>query len=324
MSCEICKSKDTYIKEYQHHYTIRGEHIEFIKPRRLCKNCNHLVYDKELDNEASKEAIRLYNEKVGVTPESIIRLRKDFHLTQQQFSKIIGCAKKTLISYELGKSIPNDIYLVTLKTLIQNPDIIKNMMEATKERYEEEEYNQIFAKINAYLDNNSKQILFNESADLTIFNGFTPLVFEKIVGMVSILAKETVLKTKLLKEMFYADFLAYKNIGSSITGLEYSKWQFGPVPDHFDMLFQKLGMENIIEYTITYIDNFDYHEITCIAENTSYLSDEEKEIIEKVKKYFKSFTSRTIVEHSHQEKAFKETNFYEKISYDYAFDLRDL
>ena len=154
MRCDICKSNDTYVKEYHHNYTIKGENIEFIKLRRFCKNCNHLVYDKELDNEASKEAIFLYNERVGVMPESIIKLRKEFHLTQQQFSKIIGCAKKTLISYELGKSIPNDIYLVTLKTLIQNPEIIKNMMEATKERYEEDEYNQILTKINAYLDNN--------------------------------------------------------------------------------------------------------------------------------------------------------------------------
>ena len=36
-------------------------------------------------------------------------------------------------------------------------------------------------------------------------------------------AKDVVLKTKLLKEMFYADFLNYKETGASITGLEYRK-----------------------------------------------------------------------------------------------------
>lgn len=324
MICDICKCKDTYVQKYEHHYVIKGEEIVFTKLRRFCKNCNHLIYDKELDNLASKEAIRLYNERVGLLPEDIIKLRKEFHLTQQQFSKIIGCAKKTLISYELGKSIPNDIYLVSLKTLIQNPDIIKNMLEATKERYEEKEYNQILTKINVYLDNNSKQFLFGEDTELTIFNGFTPLVFEKIVGMISILAKETILKTKLLKEMFYADFLAYKNRGTSITGLEYSKWQFGPVPDNFEMLLQKLGVEKVIEYIITYHDGYDYHEITCLKEDTNSLSEEERNIVEIVKKYFSSFTSQSIVEYSHQEKAFVETNLYEKISYDYAFDIEDL
>ena len=52
--------------------------------------------------------------------KEIINLRKRYNLSLQQFSKVIGCAKKTLISYEAGTSIPNDIYMVILKTLIDN------------------------------------------------------------------------------------------------------------------------------------------------------------------------------------------------------------
>ena len=35
---------------------------------------------------------------------------------------------------------------------------------------------------------------------------------------------------KLAKMMFYSDFLAFKNLGESITGLEYRKLPQGPVP----------------------------------------------------------------------------------------------
>lgn len=324
MACDICKCKDTYVKEYNHSYRIKNEKIEFKKLRRFCKNCNHLVYDKELDNEASKEAIRIYNNIVGVSPESIIELRKKLNLTQLEFSKIIGCAKKTLISYELGKSIPNDIYLVTLKTLMENPEIIVNMMESTKERFVEEEYNKIYNKVIINLDNNSKQILFDENVEPSIYNGFTPISLEKIKSVISILAHNTVLKTKLLKEMFYVDFIAYKNTGSSITGLEYAKLKYGPVPNEFEILLQKLIMEKIINYTIVYNENYESHEITCTLDDKSFLNEEEIKIIEKVKHFFENFNSQKIVEYSHQEKAFIETNFFEKISYDYAFDLKDL
>ena len=55
--------------------------------------------------------------------------------------------KKTLISYEQGTSIPNDIYLVTLKMLLENPEIIKPMIESNLDRYDKEEYNKIVERL---------------------------------------------------------------------------------------------------------------------------------------------------------------------------------
>ena len=52
--------------------------------------------------------------------------------------------------------------------------------------------------------------------------------------MILFFAKDTVLKTKLLKEMFYTDFLYYKETCNSITGLEYAKLPYGPVPDQYE------------------------------------------------------------------------------------------
>ena len=65
MRCDICGSYETYIKEYNHDYTIKGKKINFISSRRFCKKCNNLVYDSKLDNEASKKAIDLYNKEYG-------------------------------------------------------------------------------------------------------------------------------------------------------------------------------------------------------------------------------------------------------------------
>ena len=40
-----------------------------------------------------------------------------------------------------------------------------------------------------------------------------------------------------------------------------------------------------------------------------------------IKKYFKNYNAKEIVDYSHKQKAFIDTNKCEKISYDYSFDI---
>ena len=52
--------------------------------------------------------------------------------------------------------------------------------------------------------------MLSEEYNPTEYNGYTKLNKEKVYNMIIYLADNTILKTKLLKEMFYADFLFYK------------------------------------------------------------------------------------------------------------------
>lgn len=318
MICDNCGSKKTYVKEYLHKYS----DVEFYAKRRFCSKCNELVYDEELDNEASKKAIREHNKLIGVDPEKIIALRKQYNLTQEQFSKIIGCAKKTLISYEQGTSIPNDIYLVTLKMLLDNPSIIKPMIEANKSRYNQNEYQKIVTRLGNIYEENENKV---EEDTLSEYNGYTKFSKTKMKNLILYLSKNVVLKTKLLKEMFYCDFLSYKNIGKSITGLEYKKFQYGPVPNNYELILQNLIDKNIISLNKKINNDYEYNEIKNIEKpNIKEFTDEEIAIINRVVEYFKKYNSKNIVDYSHKEKAFTETNENEYISYDYAFDLEDI
>ena len=78
-------------------------------------------------------------------------LRQKYSLSLDDFSKIIGCAKKTLISYEQGISTPNDNYMITLKTLTANPEVIYYFINSNKERFTAKELNRIYKKINSYV-----------------------------------------------------------------------------------------------------------------------------------------------------------------------------
>jgi putative zinc finger/helix-turn-helix YgiT family protein len=311
MICDVCHSDDNSIKNYKSTYLIKGKEIELTTKRRFCNKCHNLVYDEELDNAATLKAMSLYNQKYGIEAEKIIALRKKYNLSQELFAKIIGCAKKTLISYEKGKSIPNDTYLIMLKSLIANPKMIIDVISANKEQFSSSEYSKIDNKIK-----------LDPKEELTQYNGYTKLDNNKIDNMILFFAKEEITKTKLLKEMFYADFLFYKNYGRSITGLTYCKLPFGPVPDQFeDILFNSLN-RGIINYLYSSKGKYECYNISNRKKlNDKDFTKDELDILKQVKNYFKEYSVKDIEEFSHKEKAFTETDKCQKISYDYAFDI---
>ncbi len=322
MRCDNCGSTDTYIKNHEHIYQIKGKEIKFNSDRRFCSKCNNLVYDEKLDNIASEKGIEIFNKLYGVPKEEIIALRKKYNLSQELFSKVIGCAKKTLISYEKEMSIPNDSYLILIKSLIANPEIITNLVEANKVQFTDKEYNKINNKISIFLANNEKQLLLSEEYSPTEYNGYTKLNKEKVYNMIIYFADNTILKTKLLKEMFYADFLFYKENCKSITGLEYCKLPFGPVPDGFETILLNEYQEGMIDYKPVITSSKEYYEIAAKKKfNKDLFTKEELDVLAKIKKYFKDYNVKKIVDYSHKEKAYTDTNDCAKISYDYSFDI---
>ena len=98
------------------------------------------------------------NKIYTINSNELIELRRNYGLSLDDFSKIIGCAKKTLISYEHGSSIPNDNYVVMINTLIKNPEIINYFIESNKERFTEKELTRITKKVNSYLGGKKSKI----------------------------------------------------------------------------------------------------------------------------------------------------------------------
>lgn len=317
IKCDNCNSTDTYVNDYEHIYSYKGQKVEFVLKRRFCKKCNSLVHDAELDNKALEEGLRLYNELYGIPGSKIKDLRKCLNLSQELFSRIIGCAKKTLISYELGTSIPNDIYAIIINSIIEKPEIILTFISVNKRNFTNKEYDRIINNVNNYLDSMSA------CDDLNEFNGYTELSNDKVKSMILYFSNKGILKTKLLKEMFYADFLYYQNVGKSITGLEYVKLNYGPVPSDHEKIIDEMASDGLIDYKVEFNLDYESHNIRSIKNyDKNAFSSDELETIKRVKDYFKKFNSHEIVEYSYEENAFIKLNFHDKISYEYACDMK--
>lgn len=319
--CDNCGSTDTYVKINHNKFTKNGYDVEFDSEERFCKKCDCSVYDRELDNITLKKAIQVYNRQYGIS-DDIKKIRKEIGLSLDELANIIGCAKKTLISYEKGESIPNDTYLIIIKTILDNPESIKLLINANRNMFEDKKLIRIEKKLNDYYANNSKGLFLNKETEASEYNGFTEIDIDKLINIITILSNKGINKTKLLKELFYIDFLSYKTKSCSITGLEYTKLPYGPVVDDFEKIFDTLTINNIIDYNIKYNNNYEEHIIKSkVKPNFNIFRKEELDIINKIQDYFKDFNVKEIEEYSHKENAYTKTKLGDKISYEYAFDI---
>ena len=169
--------------------------------------------------------------------------------------------------------------------LLNDPSKINNLILANEENFNESERKIIKNKIGNSSSIDCFNLVFKTNDSLTEFNGYTKVNIEKVEEMIYVLSDTEISKTKLLKEMSYSDFLFYRDTGKSITGLEYIKLQHGPVPDKFSFLIDFCYSENVIDYKVNLYKDREYNAITSKELKVTKLSNEELEIINKVKKY---------------------------------------
>jgi uncharacterized phage-associated protein len=85
---------------------------------------------------------------------------------------------------------------------------------------------------------------------------------EKMINAICYFACKTQFcgKIKLLKLLYFLDFRHFRQTGRSVTGLQYSAWQFGPVPDK---LYNELSetMPADLSDMIQVVKKGDFHQI---------------------------------------------------------------
>lgn len=322
MKCDICNSEKNHIEVLTCEYKIKDRIIKLECERRICDNCYSPIYDEICESRIAKMAIQKYNSLYGIDREKLIDLRKKIGLSQENFSKIIGCAKKTLISYEKGSSVPNDIYLIVLKMIISDPETLLFLLRYNEDRFDKKEYETYVNKIFQYISNN--KVLLEDDSNFvpSIYNGFTKINYSKIKNIILLICREGIFKTKLLKELFYCDFLNYKESGYSITGLEYARLPFGPVPDDYEDIICSLIENKQLQCITEIVNGVEKNTLKSTSEfSKEVFSNEELEVIERVIKKFKDYTVGKIEDYSHEERAWKETKTGQMISYEYSFDI---
>ncbi len=311
-------------------YEVRGEPVEIEETIRINKETGEEIFDEEIENNNLDVLYNKYRSKYSLLlPEEITEIRRIYGLSQRAFSRILGWGEITTHRYETG-ALQDQSHNDTL-VLLKNPENMKILVERNKDKINQRDYKKIMERLGSILVNNADNALeeniikkyTNEVLDE--YCGYTQFNYEKLVNMVLYFALNVkkLYKTKLMKFLFYSDFVNFRNNTVSITGLKYLKNYYGPTPVRHDLLLGILS-DKFITFEVDFIVNFEEFiyiepmEQPCL----SIFSKEELETIKYVLNRFKNLSSKEISELSHKEKAWKISKTKELISYELAKDLK--
>lgn len=132
-------------------------------------------------------------------------------------------------------------------------------------------------------------------------------------------------KIKLAKTLFYADFLAYKELGSPITGVKYRKLPLGPVPTEGYPVMERMRAEQLLGEEHRQVANHVEQRPVALREpDLKVFSAEEIAILDRTIDWISPMTAHQISTLSHDHPGWKGAKFDEEIPYFTALIETDL
>ena len=325
--CDVCrKEAETKVITRKETFNVCGENITVDAQVLVCGNCGEDLFCEELDSVTLMNAYNEYRRRHKLLlPEEIKKIREQYGLSQRSFAKLLGWGDKTICRYENG-SIQDKAHN-SLLLFLRNPENMKTYLVENEIALDEKQKNKLLHIVEQLQQGCRTDKYFFEIFFSNVpceENGFRCFDYEKLCAMVLFFANKSseLLKTKLMKLLNYSDFVFYKDNGISISGLKYAHLPYGPVPERFEMLLEKMSADHIAHIEVLYEDGYEKHQVVpeCkIPENV--LSDKELAVLEQIYNKFKDFGSVDISRYSHQEKGYRMTKKGEIISYSYAKDI---
>ncbi len=326
--CPNCEAdRDLRAVEGAEDITVRGERFRVPVHYLKCQSCGTEFNDPASPYDALDAAYREYRKAHGLLqPEEIRDFRKALDLSQRELADLLGWGGATLSRYENG-ALQDAAHDRQLRLAMEPAGLLRLaerdaqvLPEETSRRLKEHlraEARKGGVSLRAFLE----QRIGDRAPDK--FNGYRQLDLDKLFNATLFFASGGVVKTKLNKMLFYADFKFFKDYGTSITGACYVHLRYGPVPDQFELIYGALAESGSLEV----------EEQPCIDDNVAEFltvrtpvaptafSASELRVLATVKERFQRLSAAAITKQSHDEVGYKKTQDGQPISYEYAREL---
>lgn len=329
--CTCCMEehevKTVLVKEQ---FVFKNVNVSYEASYLYCDIAEELYMDEQLMQENDIRLKDAYRKAEGLlTTAEISGIRAKYGISQRDLCILLGWGGKTITRYERHQ-VQDKAHDTILKKLDQDPEWFLSLLDDTKDRLSMEAYEK-------YL--NAATILYEKDRDFYLrkaieasyakfhgnrmFHGNAELSLDKAVDVIRYFASSVQIsdlyKVKLMKLMWYADALSYKNRGAAITGLVYQALPMGAVP---------VGHNSIIDLRRVPCEEIEMGETTAyyfsLKGETSfpYLSDEDKNILDIVIEKLGKMTKNEIISFMHKEQAYIETECRDVIPFKYAKSLQ--
>lgn len=235
----------------------------------------------------------LSKEKLG---ERVRRLRLESDLSQEEVASHLGVPRQAISQIERGK---RDVSAVELKNLSElfsvSPDIVLRDEKKKGERRKTEEV--------TFQPERLKNLLL--------------YILERCGG------KPNIGETVLYKMLYFIDLNSYEKLGRSITGMNYLKLQYGPVPqiDQYRSVVKKMKSEGGLKvFSQKYYDKFQKRYVALEESNKKVFDGEERDIIDKAINQLSEMNAIEIEGYSHGDVPWIASKRGDVINYNLVFD----
>ncbi len=307
----------------------KGKRVKYPASYEYCPNTDAPTATDEmidLNDISFKDA---YRKAAGLlTSEEIIAIRNIYGVSQKDFSKILGWGSSTITRYE-NHQVQDTVHDDVLRKVGDDPKWFIKLLERAKDDLSEKAYHKYLKKANEvyhahrnlYLKDSIEALYASFEGD-NVFTGDTKINIDKIVEVINYLALRVreLHKVKLMKMLWFTDFLYYKKENKSITGLAYRALSMGAVPEGHETL---LLLDGVCYEEIQYdeYENSGYEFYSAQGLQFNRLTDSEKNTLEEVIRHFQYDSAKEIIDKMHQEEAYQKTEKLNLISYEYAKHL---
>lgn len=290
----------------------------------VCEDTGEKFTTTEQDELLFNELYSQYRVNHSIPfPEEIKAIRLHYGLNYQQMTKILGFGVNQYAQYEKGQ-MPSESNGKMLSA-IMNQQFMLHLIEDSKSEFDDAEYRKVCHSVLSAETRQESEVqrrLIFRDIRRSIYNGFGVISVKKVSEMVKFFIHEEggIFPTKLNKEMFYADFFHYKLHGQSISGLQYQAIQYGPVPFHYDTIYDNIDG---VSKEIVVSHNMESTRLSCDNYDASIFSEQELQTLHIIQSQFRSLSTQAVIEKSHEEEAWlnhREGN--QIIPYSEAFSLR--
>ena len=307
----------------------RGEQFEFEHTAWLCEDTGEQFTTDDSDTAAFVQVTNQYRAKYGIPyTDEIIDVRKRYGVSAAKMSQILGIGVNQYRLYEQGEvpSVSNGRMIRS----VMNPKVMLEMVESSKNEMSKSEYERIVSKVKAVIAE-SEAYKLEQYETKRLFsvprgaeNGYAQISIDRLKNILLFFISKGngVFFTKMNKLLFYADFMAYRVTGKSVSGLAYKAIAHGPVPVRWDRIYS--FFDEIDQEIVQFSDGREGTKLVSkLSPDMAEFSDDELKILEYVSQRFKNETPTQISETSHEEEAWKKYKDSDKlISFEMAFTLK--
>ncbi|CAN5153433.1 hypothetical protein BH09BAC2_BH09BAC2_17400 [soil metagenome] len=246
---------------------------------------------------------KLSQKQIG---QRITELRKMKGFSQEDLAKSVKISRPSLAQIELGNRTVDVLELQQLSMVLgfSLDDFVSKDFSLNKD---------VGVKAESKLKKAQERISV-PTLNVNKFKNVFLYILERCAG------KPNVGETVLYKLLYFSDFNYYELYEEHLTGANYRKLPYGPVPQKLDTIVAQMMESGQIQRIKTeYFDKIQTRYIPLIKADLTEMKASEKEVIDKVIQQLSDWSASAISNYSHKDMPWLASKEGEEINYELAF-----